>query len=65
VVLTTPKTAARARTFRYRYLPEDEVDEIRRIGARKTFNQVGHRSLGFIPQGAVIRVESPTPHADI
>ena len=52
-LLTTPKTAARAReNFNISALPEDAFDEIDRIQTRQRFNQVVTTgSPGFIPQG--------------
>ena len=52
-VLTTPKTAARAReNFDISALPEDALDEINRIQTRQRFNEVVKTgSPGFIPQG--------------
>jgi aldehyde reductase len=41
VVLTTPRTAARAReNFNISALPEDALDEINRIQSRQRFNEV-------------------------
>src|SRR5882757_5585903 len=53
-LLTTPKTAARAReNFDISPLPEDALDEINRIQSRQRLNQVVKTgSPGFIPQGA-------------
>src|SRR5580693_3904898 len=52
-VLTTPRTAARAReNFNVSALPEDAFDEINRIQTRQRFNEVVKTgSPGFIPQG--------------
>jgi diketogulonate reductase-like aldo/keto reductase len=52
-LLTTPKTAARAReNFDISALPEDALDEINRIQIRQRFNEVVKTgSPGFIPQG--------------
>jgi len=52
-LLTTPKTAARAReNFNISALPEDAFDEINQIQTRKRFNDVvSTGSPGFIPQG--------------
>jgi aldehyde reductase len=52
-VLTTPKTAARAReNFDISALPEDAFNEINRIQTRQRFNEVVKTgSPGFIPQG--------------
>ena len=52
-LLTTPKTAARAReNFDISALPEDALDEINRIQTRQRFNEVVKTgSPGFIPQG--------------
>ena len=52
-VLTTPRTAARAReNFNISALPEDALDEINRIQSRQRFNEVVKTgSPGFIPQG--------------
>jgi alcohol dehydrogenase (NADP+) len=52
-LLTTPKTAARAReNFDISALPEDALDEIHRIQTRQRFNEVVKTgSPGFIPQG--------------
>jgi aldehyde reductase len=52
-VLTTPRTAARAReNFSISALPEDAFDEINRIQTRQRFNEVVKTgSPGFIPQG--------------
>ena len=52
-LLTTPKTAARAReNFEIAALPEDALDEINRIQTRQRFNEVVNTgSPGFIPQG--------------
>jgi len=51
-LLTTPKTAARAReNFNISALPEDAFDEINRIQTRQRFNQVVKTgSPGFIPR---------------
>jgi alcohol dehydrogenase (NADP+) len=51
-LLTTPKTAARAReNFNISALPEDAFDEINRIQTRQRFNQVVTTgSPGFIPR---------------
>jgi alcohol dehydrogenase (NADP+) len=51
-LLTTPKTAARAReNFNISALPEDAFDEIDRIQTRQRFNQVVTTgSPGFIPR---------------
>jgi alcohol dehydrogenase (NADP+) len=53
-LLTTPKTAARAReSFDISALPEDAFDEINRIQTRQRFNEVVKTgSPGFIPQGS-------------
>jgi alcohol dehydrogenase (NADP+) len=53
-VLTTPKTAARAReNFDISALPEDALDEINRIQTRQRLNDVVNTgSPGFIPQGS-------------
>ncbi len=53
-LLTTPKTAARAReNFDISALPEDAFDEINRIQTRQRFNEVVKTgSPGFIPQGS-------------
>src|ERR1700678_162751 len=53
-VLTTPKTAARAReNFDIAALPEDALDEINRIQTRQRLNDVVNTgSPGFIPQGS-------------
>jgi alcohol dehydrogenase (NADP+) len=52
-LLTTPKTAARAReNFDISPLPQDALDEINRIQTRQRLNQVVKTgSPGFIPQG--------------
>jgi len=52
-LLTTPKTAARAReNFDISPLPQDAFDEINRIQTRQRFNNVVKTgSPGFIPQG--------------
>jgi alcohol dehydrogenase (NADP+) len=52
-VLTTPRTAARAReNFNISALPEDAVDQINRIQTRQRFNDVVTTGIpGFIPQG--------------
>jgi alcohol dehydrogenase (NADP+) len=52
-VLTTPKTAARAReNFAISILPEDAFNEINRIQIRQRLNEVVKTgSPGFIPQG--------------
>ena len=52
-VLTTPKTADRAReNFDISALPEDALDQINQIRTRQRFNQVVKTgSPGFIPQG--------------
>jgi alcohol dehydrogenase (NADP+) len=52
-VLTTPKTAARAReNFNISALPDEALDEINRIQTRQRFNAVVKTgSPGFIPQG--------------
>jgi alcohol dehydrogenase (NADP+) len=52
-LLTTPKTAARAReSFDISALPDDALDAINRIQTRQRFNQVVKTgSPGFIPQG--------------
>jgi alcohol dehydrogenase (NADP+) len=52
-VLTTPKSAARAReNFDISPLPEDALDEINRIETRQRLNQVVTTGVpGFIPQG--------------
>src|SRR5580692_7542763 len=51
-VLTTPKSAARAReTFDIAALPQDALDEINRIQTRQRLNQVVTTGVpGFIPQ---------------
>ncbi|MBS0653242.1 MAG: aldo/keto reductase [Verrucomicrobia bacterium] len=51
-VLTTPKTAARAReNFDISALPEDAFDEINRISTRKRLNEVVKTGVpGFIPR---------------
>ena len=53
-VLTTPKTAARAReNFNISALPEDALDEINRIQSRQRFNEVVKTGIpGFIPHGS-------------
>lgn len=52
-VLTTPKTAARAReNFDISSLPEDAFNEINRIQTRQRLNQVVNTGVpGFIPRG--------------
>src|ERR1700728_1820960 len=52
-LLTTPKTAARAReNFDISALPEEALNEINRIQTRQRFNEVVKTgSPGFIPQG--------------
>src|SRR5580700_2050749 len=52
-VLTTPRTAARAReNLNISALPEDALDEINQIQTRQRFNEVVKTgSPGFIPQG--------------
>jgi aldehyde reductase len=52
-LLTTPKTAARAReNFDISALPDDAFEEINRIQTRQRFNEVVRTgSPGFIPQG--------------
>ncbi|WP_159467814.1 aldo/keto reductase [Dyadobacter sp. 3J3] len=52
-LLTTPKTADRAReNFDVSLLPEDAFDQINRIQTRQRFNQVVSTGVpGFIPQG--------------
>lgn len=52
-LLTTPRTAARAReNFDISALPDDAFDEINRIQTRHRFNEVVKTgSPGFIPQG--------------
>jgi aldehyde reductase len=52
-LLTTPRTAARAReNFDIRALPDDAFDEINRIRIRQRFNDVVRTgSPGFIPKG--------------
>jgi alcohol dehydrogenase (NADP+) len=52
-LLTTPKTAARAReNFNISALPKDALDEIDRIQTRQRLNQVVQTgSPGFIPRG--------------
>ncbi len=52
-LLTTPKTAARAReNFNISALPEDALEEINRIQTRQRLNDVVKTgSPGFIPQG--------------
>jgi diketogulonate reductase-like aldo/keto reductase len=51
-LLTTPKTAARAReNFNLAALPDDAFDEINRIQTRQRFNQVVKTgNPGFIPR---------------
>jgi alcohol dehydrogenase (NADP+) len=51
-VLTTPRTAARAReNFDISRLPEDALDEINRIQIRRRLNTVVNTGVpGFIPQ---------------
>ncbi len=51
-VLTTPRTAARAReNFDISALPEDALDEINRIPTRRRLNEVVKTGIpGFIPQ---------------
>jgi alcohol dehydrogenase (NADP+) len=51
-VLTTPKSAARAReSFGISALPQDALDEINRIQTRQRLNQVVHTGVpGFIPK---------------
>jgi alcohol dehydrogenase (NADP+) len=53
-VLTTPKTAVRAReSFDISALPQDALDEINRIQTRQRLNQVVKTGVpGFIPKGA-------------
>ena len=53
-LLTTPRTAARAReNFNLSALPEEAFDEINRIQTRQRFNEVVKTgSPGFIPQGS-------------
>ena len=53
-LLTTPKTAARAReSFDISALPQDALDEINRIQTRQRLNQVVKTGVpGFIPKGA-------------
>ncbi len=53
-VLTTPRTAARAReNFDISALPEDALDEINRIQTRQRLNQVVKTGIpGFIAKGA-------------
>ncbi len=53
-LLTTPKTAARAReSFDISALPEDAFEAINRIQTRQRFNEVVKTgSPGFIPQGS-------------
>ena len=52
-VLTTPKSAARAKeNFDISPLPEDALDEINRIQTRQRLNEVVKTGVpGFIPQG--------------
>jgi aldehyde reductase len=52
-LLTTPRTAARAReNFDISYLPEEAFDEINRIQTRQRFNEVVKTGIpGFIPKG--------------
>ncbi len=52
-VLTTPKTAARAReNFDIAFLPEDAFNEINRIQTRQRLNEVVKTGVpGFIPRG--------------
>jgi alcohol dehydrogenase (NADP+) len=52
-LLTTPRTAARAReNFDISYLPEEAFDEINRIQTRQRFNAVVKTGIpGFIPKG--------------
>jgi len=52
-LLTTPRTAARAReNLGISALPEEAIDEINRIQTRLRFNAVVKTgSPGFIPQG--------------
>src|SRR5271163_299256 len=52
-LLTTPKTAARAReNLNISALPEDALDEINRIQTRQRLNEVVKTGIpGFIPQG--------------
>lgn len=52
-LLTTPKTAARAReNFDVSPLPEDAFEEINRIQTRQRFNEVVRTGVpGFIPKG--------------
>ena len=52
-VLTTPKSAARAReNFDITALPQDALDEINRIQTRQRLNQVVATGVpGFIPNG--------------
>ena len=52
-LLTTPRTAARAReNFNISALPDEAFDEINRIQTRQRFNDVVNTgSPGFIPQG--------------
>jgi alcohol dehydrogenase (NADP+) len=52
-LLTTPRTAARAReNFNISALPEDALEEINRIQTRQRFNEVVKTgNPGFIPQG--------------
>jgi alcohol dehydrogenase (NADP+) len=53
-LLTTPKTAARAReSFDISALPQDALDEINRVQTRQRLNQVVKTGVpGFIPKGA-------------
>src|SRR5262249_47833342 len=53
-VLTTPKSAARAReNFDISALPQDALDEINRIQTRQRLNPVVNTGVpGFIPQAA-------------
>jgi len=53
-LLTTPKTAARAReNFDIAPLPKDALEEINRIQTRQRLNPVVKTGVpGFIPQGA-------------
>jgi len=55
-VLTTPKTAARAReNFNITALPEDAFNEINRIQTRQRLNEVVKTGVpGFIPRGRSI-----------
>ena len=52
-LLTTPRTAARAReNFNISALPEEALDEINRIQTRQRLNEVVKTGTpGFIPQG--------------